>query len=76
MPGAPIPGPRNDDCIQPNFCPCKSHKWFGGVPFPAEDVAFWYNNIPLDTNIIARLLHSPKPLRAVVALRHFAFSRA
>ncbi|QEQ97501.1 ABC transporter substrate-binding protein [Neptunomonas concharum] len=45
----------------------KGHKWSDGAPFTAEDVAFWYNNMLMDTNIIKspkdRFLSDGKPMK-------------
>ncbi|MFQ3176442.1 MAG: peptide/nickel transport system substrate-binding protein [Psychromonas sp.] len=32
----------------------KGHKWSDGSPFSAEDIAFWYNNMLMDSNIIEK----------------------
>ncbi|BBB30417.1 ABC transporter substrate-binding protein [Neptunomonas japonica] len=32
----------------------KGHKWSDGSPFTAEDIAFWYNNMLMDSNIIEK----------------------
>ena len=45
----------------------KGHKWSDGAPFTAEDIAFWYNNMLMDTNIIKspkdRFLSDGKPMK-------------
>lgn len=45
----------------------KGHKWSDGNDFTAEDVAFWYNNMLMDTNIIKspkeRFLSNGKPMQ-------------
>jgi peptide/nickel transport system substrate-binding protein len=60
----------NDDYTQLTFFLRKGHKWSDGAPFTAEDVAFWYNNISMDTNIIAKpkdyVLVAGKPFEVVV----------
>ncbi|NQZ91091.1 MAG: ABC transporter substrate-binding protein [Moritella sp.] len=32
----------------------KGHKWSDSAPFGAEDIAFWYNNILMDKNVIEK----------------------
>ena len=44
----------NDDYTQLTFFLRKGHKWSDGAPFTAEDVEFWYENLNMDTNIIAK----------------------
>jgi peptide/nickel transport system substrate-binding protein len=44
----------NDDFTQLTFFLRKGHKWSDGAPFTAEDVKFWYDNLALDTNVIAK----------------------
>lgn len=46
----------NDDFTQLTFVLREGHKWSDGQPFGAEDIEFWYENLQLDTNVIA----SPK----------------
>jgi peptide/nickel transport system substrate-binding protein len=46
----------NDDFTQLTFFLRKGHKWSDGTPFTAADVEFWYENLQMDTNVIA----SPK----------------
>jgi len=46
----------NEDFTQLTFFLREGHKWSDGAPFTAEDVEFWYENLALDTNVIA----SPK----------------
>ena len=46
----------NDDFTQLTFVLRAGHKWSDGEPFGAEDVAFWYENLALDSNVI----ESPK----------------
>ncbi|MGR3290996.1 MAG: ABC transporter substrate-binding protein [Paracoccaceae bacterium] len=43
----------NDDFTQLTFFLREGHKWSDGAPFTAEDVKFWYDNMALDTNLIA-----------------------
>ena len=44
----------------------KGHKWSDGAPFTAQDIAFWYNNIQMDRNVIEkpkdRFLSAGKPV--------------
>lgn len=44
----------NDDFTQLTFFLRKGHKWSDGAPFTAEDVAFWYEDLSLDENVIAK----------------------
>ena len=44
----------NDDFTQLTFSLRKGHKWSDGAPFTAEDVKFWYDNLALDSNVIAK----------------------
>ncbi|MBT8414993.1 MAG: ABC transporter substrate-binding protein [Boseongicola sp.] len=41
----------NDDFTQLTFKLRAGHKWSDGAPFTSADVAFWHNNLMLDTNI-------------------------
>ncbi len=44
----------NDDFTQLTFFLRKGHRWSDGEPFTAEDVKFWYDNLNLDPNVIAK----------------------
>ena len=44
----------NENYTQLTFFLRKGHKWSNGDPFTAEDVEFWYENLNLDTNVIAK----------------------
>jgi peptide/nickel transport system substrate-binding protein len=44
----------NDDYTQLTFFLRKGHKWSDGAPFTAEDVAFWYEDLSLDPNVIEK----------------------
>ncbi|NNL19278.1 MAG: ABC transporter substrate-binding protein, partial [Boseongicola sp.] len=41
----------NDDFTQLTFKLRAGHKWSDGAPFTSADVAFWHDNLMLDTNI-------------------------
>ncbi|SEQ58911.1 peptide/nickel transport system substrate-binding protein [Amphritea atlantica] len=45
----------------------KGHKWSDGAPFTAADIAFWYNNILMDSHVIEkpkdRFLSAGKPVK-------------
>ena len=41
----------NDDFTQLTFKLREGHKWSDGAPFTSADVAFWHDNLMLDTNI-------------------------
>ncbi|UTW11569.1 ABC transporter substrate-binding protein [Marinobacterium rhizophilum] len=45
----------------------KGHKWSDGAAFTAEDIAFWYNHMVIDSNIIeepkSRFLSAGKPIK-------------
>ncbi len=42
----------NDDFTELTFTLRQGHKWSDGAPFTAADVAFWYNDITLNENIV------------------------
>jgi len=42
----------NDDFTQLTFVLREGHKWSDGAPFTAEDVAFWYNDVLTNPNVI------------------------
>ena len=48
----------------------KGHKWSDGKAFTAEDVAFWYNDLLMNTNVIEkpkdRFLSAGKPVKVEV----------
>lgn len=44
----------NDDFTVLKVMLRKGHKWSDGEPFTAEDIAFWYNNLVLDSNVIEK----------------------
>ncbi len=43
----------NDDFTQLTVELREGHKWSDGTPFTSADVLFWYNNLMMDTNVIA-----------------------
>lgn len=43
----------NDDFTQLTVTLRAGHKWSDGSPFTAADVVFWYDNLMMDTNVIA-----------------------
>ncbi|PSL17497.1 ABC transporter substrate-binding protein [Shimia abyssi] len=55
----------NDDFTQLTFTLRKGHKWSDGAPFTSADVAFWYNDLMMDTNIF----ESPKDYVTVAGER-------
>jgi peptide/nickel transport system substrate-binding protein len=44
----------NADYTQLTFHLRKGHKWSDGAPFTAHDVKFWYDDLSLDPNVIAK----------------------
>lgn len=44
----------NEDFTQLTFHLRKGHKWSDGAPFTSADVAFWHDNLMLDTNIFEK----------------------
>jgi len=44
----------NDDFTQLTFHLRKGQKWSDGAPFTSADVKFWYDNLALDPNVIAK----------------------
>lgn len=44
----------NEDFTKLTFFLRKGHKWSDGAPFTAEDVKFWYDDLSLDENVIAK----------------------
>jgi len=57
----------NADFTEVTFTLREGHKWSDGQPFTAEDVAFWYNGMVMDKNIIEspadRFLSDGKPMK-------------
>jgi peptide/nickel transport system substrate-binding protein len=43
----------NDDFTELTVTLRAGHKWSDGEPFTAADVVFWYDNLMMDTNVIA-----------------------
>ena len=43
----------NDDFTQLTVKLREGHKWSNGMPFTSADVVFWYDNLMMDTNVIA-----------------------
>ncbi|MEW2918524.1 ABC transporter substrate-binding protein [Ruegeria sp. ANG10] len=43
----------SDDFTQLTVHLREGHKWSDGAPFTAADVVFWYDNLMMDTNVIA-----------------------
>ena len=56
----------NDDFTQLTFNLRKGHKWSDGVPFTSADVKYWYDNLALNSKVIAKpkdyVLVSGKPM--------------
>ncbi len=44
----------NDDYTQLTFTLRRGHKWSDGEPFTAHDVAFWYNDISMNENVVEK----------------------
>ncbi len=44
----------NDDFTQLTFFLRKGHKWSDGSPFTSADVKYWYDNLALNENVIAK----------------------
>ena len=44
----------NDDYTQLTFYLRKGHKWSDGEPFTSADIKFWYDNLELDPNVMAK----------------------
>lgn len=44
----------NDDFTELTFQLRDGHKWSDGAPFTAEDVAFWYNDVLMNPNVIEK----------------------
>ncbi|OUS31315.1 peptide ABC transporter substrate-binding protein ['Osedax' symbiont bacterium Rs2_46_30_T18] len=44
----------NDDFTQLTFKLRKGHKWSDGAPFSSADVKYWYDNLALNSNVIAK----------------------
>jgi len=44
----------NDDFTQLTFHLREGHKWSDGAAFTSADVKFWYDNLALDANVIAK----------------------
>ncbi|MRI31787.1 peptide ABC transporter substrate-binding protein [Endozoicomonas sp. OPT23] len=57
----------NEDFTQLTMTLRKGHKWSDGDDFTAEDIAFWYNHLLMDKNIIEkpkdRFLSAGKPMK-------------
>ncbi|SDX40779.1 peptide/nickel transport system substrate-binding protein [Ruegeria halocynthiae] len=43
----------NDDFTELTVNLREGHKWSDGAPFTSADVVFWYDNLMMDTNVIA-----------------------
>jgi len=44
----------NDDFTELTFTLREGHKWSDGEPFTSEDVAFWYNDVLMNPNVIEK----------------------
>jgi peptide/nickel transport system substrate-binding protein len=44
----------NSDYTQLTFFLRKGHKWSDGAPFTAEDVKYWYDNLALNPDVMAK----------------------
>ncbi|MDD7911443.1 ABC transporter substrate-binding protein [Pseudovibrio exalbescens] len=44
----------NDDYTELTFTLRKGHKWSDGEPFTAHDIAFWYNNMTMDPQVVEK----------------------
>ncbi len=44
----------NDDYTELTFYLRKGHKWSDGEPFTSADIKFWYDNLELDPNVMAK----------------------
>jgi peptide/nickel transport system substrate-binding protein len=44
----------NDDFTQLTFFLRKGHKWSDGAPFTAADVKYWYDNLALNPDVMAK----------------------
>ena len=44
----------NGDFTELTFTLRRGHKWSDGAPFTAEDIAFWYNNMTMDPNVVEK----------------------
>ena len=44
----------NDDFTQLTFHLRKGHKWSDGAPFTAKDIAFWYNDVTMNKNVVEK----------------------
>jgi peptide/nickel transport system substrate-binding protein len=44
----------NDDFTELTFTLREGHKWSDGEPFTAHDIAFWYNHMTMDPNVVEK----------------------